>query len=1154
MKDFSLGQKKFKPATLHAVTTQPKVRQMKSRNGLLPTIIIAATLFLLATVTCFAQLVSGNLTGTVYDASGAVVPNATVVAHNDDTGAENTTNTASAGEYRIANLPPGTYTVTVTAAGFLKAQVKGVQIDLNVTATTNVSLQVGSNAQTVEVTAGAVAIDTTTAQLQNTFTSQEMMELPTASSGSGIINLALLAAGVATGGGTGVGVGPSVGGQRPRNNNFTIEGIDNNDGSVTGPVVTVPNDAVSEFTFLTNQFGADFGHSSGGQFNEVVKSGTNQFHGSAFDYMINRNFNAADNISAVEGIPLHPRFDDNRFGGTVGGPIKRNKLFFFIDYEYNPIGTIGASGTVCAPTASAYNTLGGLPGINQNNLTQLRKYLGTAAVASAPSACADSAYPIVGPGNESINGPSPTGVSIPIGLVPVSSPAYTNNEFGVGSIDYNISDKDVLRGRFILNRTGTIDSNGFPAVFYQTVPTNSYLATLSEYHTFTPALVNEFRLGYNRLSSNTPAGNVQFPGLDSFPNIDIFELGGVNNTFGPDPNAPQSGIQNQYQLTDSISWTKGKHTLKVGFDGWKQISPQTFTQRSRGDYEWTYLSDYLYDNYPDYLAERTVGGAKYYGDRILTSYFVNDTWRIRPNLTLTLGLRYEYQTIPYSERLQTENAIANVPGLITFGQPQPQGNAIMPRIGIAYSPGTDGKTSIRAGFGMFYDVLYDNQGLLTLPPEANHTIDVGGDNLTGFLANGGIPPSANAASLTAAQAIAETSGYVPNGTRPETTSWNVGIQHAFHNDYIFETRYVGDHSVHLPVQEQLNVQPVVNSSNALPTFGTAPSQATLNGLTNAYDNASNAANNNACLSPTIANCLITDYNNLGYFKPAYLNAGFQSKITSYMPWGSSIYNGWQNSLERRFSNGLQFDAAYTWSHAIDDSTADVFSTYLTPRRPEDSTDLGLDRSNSALDHSQRFSFEVLYDLPFFKHSNWLLKNVVGNWEFAPVYTYQSGTYADVQSGVDSNLNGDSAGDRANVNSSGQANVGSGVTPLLNSSGDTVAYLATNPNARYIEAGLGTLPNGGRNTLQLPPIDDIDMTIAKNFSFTERMHLQFSARFINILNHPQYVGGFLSDVAPFAQTSNAVHSFLEPESGIFDQPSQAFSSNPRQLQLALKLIF
>ncbi|HME08724.1 MAG TPA: TonB-dependent receptor [Bryobacteraceae bacterium] len=1094
-----------------------------------------------------AQLVSGNITGTVYDATGAAVPNATVIAHNDATGVDVTTTASSAGEYRISNLPVGTYTLSGSAKGFSKTEVKGAAIALNVTATINLTLQVGATATTVEVTEAIATVDTTSAQLQNTFTTQQMMDLPTASGGSGVINLSLLAPGVATSGAIALGTGPSVGGQRPRNNNFTVEGLDNNSGAVTGPLVQVPNDAVAEFTFLENQFGADFGHSSGGQFNQVVKSGTNQFHGSGYEYFINKNLLATDNLNAVAGSPLHPRYDNNRFGGTFGGPIKKNKLFFFVDYEYNPVGSVGQQGALCAPTAAGYSLINGIPGINKTNLSQLQKYVGTAPAASTPAACGNSANPLVGPGNASLGEQSASAISIPIGLVSFTSPAYNNYESGVAALDYNISDKDSLRGRFILNRTGGIDTNGFPSTFYATVPFNYYLATFSEFHTFSPSVVNEFRFGYNRYFNVYPVPSISFPGLDAFPNIDVFELGGVNNTFGPDPNAPQGGIQNQYQLSENLSWTKGKHSFKFGFDGWKQISPQLFVQRSRGDYEWSYLSDYLFDYNPDYLAQRSLGGAEYYGDRILTSYYASDAWKVLPNLTLNIGVRYEYQTIPYSERQQTLNAISNVPGLITFGKPQPQGDAIMPRIGIAYSPGKSGTTSIRAGYGLFYDVLYDNQGLLTVPPQFSTTVDVTGLDQSGFLANGGIKPNTSGMALTQAQARAGTAGYVPNGTRPETSSWNVGVQHTFHNNYILETRYVGTHSVHLSVQDQLNRQPVVNASNALPLFLTAPSQAVLNGLTNTLST------------------LTTAYNKGGNIIPGFYNAGFTGIITSYQPWGRSFYNGLQNSLTRRFSNGLQFNAAYTWSHALDDSTADVFSTYATPRRPQDARNVKADYSPSALDHRQRFTLEAIYDLPFFKNGNWFMKNVVGNWEVAPIYTYQTGTLVDVQSGVDSNLNGDTAGDRAFVNPSGVPNTGSGATALKNSAGQTVAYVANNPNAEYIQAPKGTIPNSGRNTAQLRPIDDIDLTIAKSFNITEGKKIQFSARFINIFNHPQYVGGYLSDVAPagllasptgadVSPNTQAIHSFLEPQNASFLQPTQAFSSNPRQLSLALKFIF
>ncbi len=219
------------------------------------------------------------------------------MAKNDSTGVEATTKTTTTGEYRFSNLPPGSYTVTVSAAGFNQSQTKGVQVVLNQSQTANFTLQVGGTTQTVEVKEAAATIDTTTAQVQQTFGSEQMAELPMASSGSGVLNLALLNAGVSTAGAVGAGMGPTVGGQRPRNNNFTIEGIDNNNGSVTGPLVTLPNDAVAEFTVLQNQFSPEFGHSSGGQFNQIVKSGTNEIHGSAYEYLENRNLNAADNLS-----------------------------------------------------------------------------------------------------------------------------------------------------------------------------------------------------------------------------------------------------------------------------------------------------------------------------------------------------------------------------------------------------------------------------------------------------------------------------------------------------------------------------------------------------------------------------------------------------------------------------------------------------------------------------------------------------------------------------------------------------------------------------------------------------------------------------------------------------------------------------------------
>lgn len=1119
---------------------------------------IALAMLLVSTLPLRAQLTSGNISGTVYDPTGATVPNANVTAQNEATGVENTTTTTSKGDYVFENLPVGTYTISVNAPGFTKEEVQHINVQLNATVTANVSLQMGHATTSVQVNESVVAIDTTTAQVQSTYETKQILDLPSASSGqggSGVLNLSLLSAGVSTSGGMGYGTGPSVGGQRPANNNFTIEGIDNNLLSVTGPVVSVPNDAVAEFTVLQNQFSPDFGHSSGGQFNQVVKSGTNDFHGELYEYFQNRDLNAADNLNAVQGNPLHSRFDNNRFGGNFGGPIKRNKLFFFVDYEYNPFGAT-ASTAYYAPTAAGYATLAALPGIYSTNLTEFQKYLGTAPTAAIPGSLPNGAYPLVAPGpgsNESLStgifkpcGPgvsAPCGgagaISIPVGLISSSLPDFINSEFGIASIDYNISNQDSLRGRFILNRTGAVVTAGFPSVFFGVSPANAYIVTLSEYHTFSPAVVNELRLGFNRFNTQLGAyGNQTFPGLDAFPNIDVYEL---NAAFGPPPNAPQYQIQNLYQLTDNVTWTKGNHSFKFGFDGWSTISPTSFVQRSRGDYEWSFLNDYLYDYDPDGIAERSLGHYTYYQNQQLLGAFANDYWKVTPNFTVNLGLRYEYLTVPLGENTQALNASADAPGLIVFHSPTAQTTNFMPRVGLAYSPGTSGKTSIRAGFGTAYDMLYDNLGTLSLPPQLSTTVNDTGLNGTDFLQNGGILPNTAIAIPEGMAARNLTSGFIPNQKRPESYNWNFSFQHEFGGNYVFESRYLGNRGLYLPMQLNLDLQPTVTPATALPVYFSTPSQATLNSLTSTLSG------------------LEAAFNNGGYLAPAYANAGFFSPITAFMPTGMSSYHGWSNEVTRRLSNGLQFRGSYTWSHAIDNSTAALDTTVLAPRRPENSQDLSIEKASSILDHRNRIVLEMLYDVPFFKNRNWFMKNILGNWEVAPVYTFQSGQLVTPQSGVDSNLNGDSAPDRVMVNPNGSIDIGTTAMPLTNSAGQTVAYLAANPSARFVVSPLGTLPNGGRSLLALNPIDDVDLTLMKRFNVSERFKIEFAARAFNIFNHPQYVGGFLNDVAPVNYGEGTIAGDLARTSIIpgntnFEQWNQTFSSNPREMQLSLKLVF
>jgi len=1093
-------------------------------------------LFALALLLCCfgvsrAQTTSGDLVGTVTDFTGAAISHAAIVATNADTGVRSTTTANEQGEFRIPNLIAGSYNVTASAPSFADTAVKAFAIQLNRSSTINLKLMAQGSSVQVEVSSDAtVALDTTTAQLQLNLSNQEVSVLPTSTVGLGVLNASLLSANVATSGGIGAGTGPSVGGQRPRANSFNIEGIDNNNKSVTGPNVYVPNDAVGDFTLLTNQFGPEFGHSVGGQFNTTVVSGTNTLHGRAYEYFQNRNLNAIDatvSRSFQPGTkPFNPRFDYNRYGGQVGGPVLKDRAFFFANYERQTTGQ-GLQYALCTPTAVGISTLSSLSGLSATNLAIYKQYTPvspTQVTAQSDNACGATSLTV-------------NGAQIPLGNFQVSSPVFTNFDALTTSGDLTLSPKDSLRLRYIYNTTGSSDTTANLPAFFTSTPTKYHLIALSEYHNFTPSLTNELRVGFNRYDNSTPAGNFNFPGLNAFPNLTFDDQGSIN--YGPDPNAPQTTVQNLYQLTDNVSWIRGKHTFKLGFDGRKYISPQSFTQRVRGDYEYTSVSEFLNDLAPSTFGERSTGNFFYYGDQMALYGYAADTWRALPSLAINYGLRYEFTSVPSGERVQSINAAASVPGLINFSVPQPQYKNFAPRIGIVFSP--DQKTSIRAGFGIGYDVLYDNLGILSFPPQFSSTSDVNGNPGSiqplspNFLKNGGLPAGAGTLATfpSVAAQRAATSAYVPNQKLPYAETYSLSIQRLIGSDYTAEVRYVGTRGIHLTTQTRLNIQSPVDATHFLPTYTSQPSQAQLDSLTNTVANIRAAR-------PALI--------------PAFAAAGFTRNITSFGPFAGSNYNALSGSLIRRFHNGLQLDAAYTWSKTMDNATADVFSTVLTPRRAQDWQNPGGEYSRSALDRTHRLSIETIYDLPFYKNRNWFLKNLVGNWEVAPIYTYQSPEYATVTSGIDANLNGDSAGDRTVINPTGDRNVGSNSTALKNSSGVTVAYLASNPNAYYIRAQSGALADSGRNTLPIRPIDDLDATALKRITFREHYNLEFQAQAFNVLNHPQFISGSINQVNSLGDTGANTINFLRPNNGLFNHPERVFSSNARTMQLGAKFSF
>jgi hypothetical protein len=407
------------------------------------------------------------------------------------------------------------------------------------------------------------------------------------------------------------------------------------------------------------------------------------------------------------------------------------------------------------------------------------------------------------------------------------------------------------------------------------------------------------------------------------------------------------------------------------------------------------------------------------------------------------------------------------------------------------------------------------------------------------------------------------------------------MQRTFGSNYTAEIGYIGTRGIHLPTQDQLNIQPRVNTSNQLFTLA--------NGSNNPLVGAGGQAT-------TLANI----ENNFSNIVPTFLAAGFTSKITSYQPYSSSNYNGLIANLTRRYQNGLQLNFSYTYSKDMDDATAEVFATVLTPRRPQNSQNVANDYSRSALDRTHRITMELVYDLPYGKHSNnFIKKNLIGNWTIAPIYTYESPEYATTLSGVNSNLNGDSGAaiDRTIINPNGIKGTATGSVPVVNPANqllcatdtsavqygaangnfrglytscaaDTIGYSAgaisatpgadpstavfTPSNAYYVQAGLGTLPNAPRNSLAIRPIDDIDLSAYKSLTVFDHYSIQFGAQAFNLLNHPQYIPGTIDNVNATSYTSS--YNFQTASSSFFNRPDKVFLNNARAMQLTAKFVF
>jgi hypothetical protein len=893
---------------------------------------------------------------------------------------------------------------------------------------------------------------------------------------------------------------------RPTSNNFNIEGIDNNNRVNPGPLVYLSNEATTEFTFFQNQFPPEYGHAAGGQFNSTVRTGTNQAHGSLYWYLQNRNLNALDQAFARQGVQENNDlggFDQNRVGAAVGLPVIPNKMFFFGNFEYIPLGVTGFQASpILAPTAAGYNILSGLGGVSQTNLGVLQNNVG---FADTPTTSFNF-----------------NGTQVPLGLISTNTKRWQNQYIGTGSMDFNFANSDQLRARYVHNELDSNNAGAALPAFFSNQNQRSLLANVSWYHNFSPLVVNELRLGYNRFQRNVGIPNVTFPGQSFFPAISIEES---NLQLGPNP-AMYPAANNSYQLADNVHWNIGRHTVRFGFDARRYIGPLTLSPFGNGSYVYSNLNTFLRDVSPDISGQRSFGNLTYSGDQWAWYGYVNDSWQLSPNFNLNLGVRYEYVTIPDTLRQQAFNSIASVPGLIEFNEPRTQKKNFAPRVGIAWSPDAARSSVFRAGFGMNYDALYGSVVLPSVPPGNVFTRFVNVVTpVFGFFGTGALvqPTAFNVfePAVTAEEARQRTNSFVPDQKLPYSMQWNASWQQAIFNRFSIEARYVGVRGRHIPTQEVLNSSGVSATQN-LPVYFTQPSQATLNGLQFNTNNVFTGANNQ------------------------YAAAGFTNPITSINAGGNSWYHGLTAELRHRFSGGFQLQGGYTWSHLIDDLSGPIQTasgSFIEQR---------VSRDTSIYDRRHRATMTALWDTGALGGDGFsVVRDIFANMTIAGTYTYQSAPSILLNSGFDT-TGGTSSFSGVFVNPDATGTTGTGVSPLRNSAGQTVAYLANDPNARFVRGAAGTFATGRARLGGFQDTNNFDVSAVKRFGVRDRFGIELRGDAYNVFNHPQYTFGQVNNIG-FGMNSLA-RSFFIPGTSLFGNVTSVLPSNARTLQVALRFLF
>lgn len=1061
-----------------------------------------------------AQMVGATISGTVVDPSGAVVPSVKIVVKNVSTGSVANAATNSVGVFDAPNLPPGTYDLTASAAGFSTLVRNRITLTVGQELVLNLTLQVGNTSQQIEVNAEAPTVDLANATVGGTVTETTVESLPL--NGRSWSDLAILAPGVHTVGNQpaisstdrtkrGMGLELSISGGRPQQNNYLLDGVNINNYTNAGPGSllggNLGTDAVGEFTVLTTNYSAEYGRTSGGVISAITKSGTNQFHGSVYEFLRNASLDAANYIDDING-NAKPPFRRNQFGASAGGPIRKDKTFFFADYE----------------------------GIRQNLGSTQVATVPTAADVAAATATLAAMMPSVTPDPNALLYLKTFFPTSSTGTFAFLASQITTENFVIGRVDHTFSEKDRIFGTYLFDNSHQTEPDEMNNKLISNQSKRQTFA-LEWSHSFSAQLLNSFRLGFNRDNTASPNGakainpaaaDPQF-GFDPGSSVGAIQIGNTYTAFsgGTAVAFPFEFRWNSYQIYDNIYFTKGIHSMKFGGNAERIQENFLGADTPGGAFAFNSLTDYL-ANSPISFSNDVPGTEtpRHVRMSIAAGYFQDDI-HFRPNLTFNVGLRYEFGEVPYEidGKLANLRMLTNTPPDPHLGSPyfrNPTKRDWEPRIGFAWDPFKNGKTSVRGGFGTF-DVLpmiaQLGGGLDSSSPFAEK-FNIGDQTLL----HNTFP---NKIDTIPPDKLPNTGAYYLmdfNPKRPLVLQWNLNIERQLTPNTTLGIGYVGSRGIHLWIQSDANaVQPMQTAGGNLqwPCPVALQPATTLQGATI-----------NVC--PPSAQANLTD---------AARPDPFISGTISFANWsGWYSYHALQVQVKKAMSHGFQIGGNYTWAKNIDIGSgavaADQYTNSVTGllwycqscRRGLADTDV---RNNITVDYLWNIPTPASFGAP--------LKAAFGNWQAGGILTIENGRPFSVL------MDGDPLGGLT-VQQRPDRVFGPGCDTRVNP-GNALQYIKLecftppNPSTQY--------GNAGRNTLIGPGLIALDFSLFKTIplkKISESSDMQFRMECFNCTNRINLSPPvFNNDI--FDYLGNPITN-----AGLITSTT----TTSRQIQLALKL--